>query len=367
MSREVICWPTSAPVCLAAYEDNAGGSVRTPYLIPRNLDWRKGASETYWTMAPHRAADRMVPDAFYGVEVVGDAEDRRIRIGWPWRRGIQPTHVLTCYDTAGSWNCGRYASESIRAVPADQGGTERSVFTYVRLAPAEDGRQRVALACCHARVAQLSERFEHPMLTATFVNEPGVAITIDQPVLRAWVEVTAVHEPDQPTAGQPAIDYRAHLANPTSEVLQKELTFSHEKATTGTWNNEVGISLSVGASVEIGAEAAGFSAKSSYHWEMTADARRSWGGSEAETQTVQDSTTILVPPSTELDVHILTRRQRVNVPFEYLVHRVGLDGEELEPVPDTGVYEKVETLGTDVRIQRVKALSASPRGERPRR
>lgn len=351
MLKDVICWPTSAPVCLAAYEDSKGGRVAQPFLQARNLDWRKAASKTYWPMALQRSTDRMTPEVFYRVETVGDPIDRLIRIGWKWQRDADPTHVLQCYDTSGA--AARYAPESITATLAQDGDPERSTFSYLVLDSADDGRQQVALRCRHGRVAQLSQRFQHAMLTADLVNEPGVAITVEQPVLRSWVEVITVHEPNATKPGAPAIDYRARLVNPTQEILQKQFTFSHQKATTGTWNNEVGQSLSMGASVEISGEAFGAKVSSELHWEMTADARRSWGSSETETQTVEDATTVNVPPSTALDVHILTRRQRVDVPFDYLLHRLGLDGEALEPVQDKGVFEKVQTLGTDVTIENV--------------
>jgi hypothetical protein len=351
MSRDVICWPTSSPVCFAAYEDSAGDAVTQPFMHPRNLDWRKAESGTYWPMALQRARDRMAPEVFCSVETVGDPMDRKIRVGWPWQRDAAPTHFLQCYDTSG--DAAKYAPESISATLAKDSDPERSVFTYLVLDSAEDGRQRVALRCRHGRVAQLSKRFQHAMLTADLVNEPGVAVTVDQPVLRSWVEVITVHEPDASTPGVPAIDYRARLVNPTGEVLQKQFTFTHQKATTGTWNNEVGQSLSMGASVEVSGEAFGVGVSSEFHWEMTADARRSWGSSETETQTVEDATTVNVPPSTALDVHILAQRRRVDVPFDYRIHRIGLDGEELTPVEDTGVYEKVQTLGTDVTIENV--------------
>jgi hypothetical protein len=51
-------------------------------------------------------------------------------------------------------------------------------------------------------------------------------------------------------------------------------------------------------------------------------------------------------------------RQRRDIPFTYTVKRRGLDGELLKDAQDRGVYRAIETLGTEVEIGSVTALTA---------
>jgi hypothetical protein len=231
----------------------------------------------------------------------------------------------------------------------------------VRLDPEEGGkqRQRVALRCRHGKFLQLNGGMPVMVHTGEAVNEPGVALIVDEPTSRRLIEVTKVLKPNASQPIAPAVDYRSSLSNPTTEVLDKEFVFTHEKATVGTWSNEFGISLSVGTEVEFGSKALGASAKISMN--ITTDYRRTWGGSRSETQTVQDATTVRVPPRTALEVHIVAERHQQDVPFEYVLHRWDLAGEPMPDAIDRGVYRKVDTLGTTVRIEKVKPIQAGRR------
>jgi hypothetical protein len=352
-----IAWPTKTPVCLRIDEDRKGGA-RDTYLAPRNLDWRKHPSKTNWPMAPAEAGGRITEACFFAVESAEPDphgpthEHDRIRIGWPWTEADAPTHYLECYDTKGA--PARYASESITARPASERDDERSVFTSVVI-DGSGAAPVVALRCCHGRILQFHERFRHLLPMARLVNEPGVRITVEQPVLQSTIEVTSIGKPvTEPI--RPAVDHWATLVNPTGAPLLKEFTFAHDKETTGTWNNELGISLCVGASMEISAGVGGIGATSSFHWELTADARRSWGGSSTEHQRVEDATTVTVPPESQMRVHIVVSREELDVPFSYVVHRIGLDGRALPDATDSGVYRKVETLDTRVEIDEFVSL-----------
>jgi hypothetical protein len=366
-NADIIAWPTKTPVCLSAHENSVGAEEKEPFLVPHTLDWREHPSKTRWPMAPARGHPRMIVDGFYAVRDadIEMPQMRQIRIGWPWKADAEPTHFLECYDTGGAQ--AKFGPESVTAVPAATSNPQRSVFGYIVLPLADDGRRRVALRCCHGRILQLNERFQHLMPMATLTNEPGIALTIDQPVLTSTIELTRILDAPPGVPAPPAIHYRATLVNPSAEILVKAFTFTHEKSTTGTWNNEVGVSLSYGASIEVSSGVPGISASVSAHWEMTADARRSWGTSTSETQHIEDSTTISVPPHTQLDVRIVARRERIDIPFEYLIHRIGLDGQPLPTVSDRGVYQKVETLGTVVEIENIKAISPKARPTAPKR
>ncbi|WP_405035436.1 hypothetical protein [Ornithinimicrobium sp. LYQ103] len=308
-----------------------------------------------------------------------DPASRRIRLRWEApptspKPELADDWYLRCYDTTGHQV--KHFAQAVgmlrRADPAFD--RDRAVFAYVTLDPAEDGSTRVALRCaCHGRWLQLDERFQQMVPRAELLNENGVALVVGEPVLTSWVEVLPFAQADKGpdtalTAVQPAVDYRSRLVNPTSEVMEKGFTFTHAKETTGTWSNELGLSLTVGASVEVGVEAGlgvGVSGtfKASAHWETTAQARRTWGQSDAETQTVQDATTVRVPPHTALNIHIQAARNRVDVPFQYVVHRQLLDGTMTVSPPDRGVYRKVETLGTTVEVLDVEQVGPVAQNE----
>jgi hypothetical protein len=306
-----------------------------------------------------------------------DPASRRIRIRWeevPAAHELVQDFYLRCYDTTGAQ--ARVTAQAVGMLrQSDQGfDRARAVFTYVVLDPAQNGSTRIALRCtCHGKWLQLNESFQQLIPRAELLNERGIALVVGEPVLASWIEVLPFAQdemrPDSTlTPVQPAVDYRAHLVNPTGEVMEKGFTFIHTKETAGTYSNELGLSLTVGASVEVGVEA-GFGAakgtfKASAHWETTAQARRTWGQTDAEAQTVEDATTVRVPPNTALDIHIQAARRRIDVPFQYVVHRQLLDGTVTTSPPDRGVYRKVETLGTTVETLDVQQLTpvAAPDG-----
>lgn len=307
-----------------------------------------------------------------------DTASRRIRLRWeevPPAKDLAQDWYLRCYDTTGAQAA--HTAQAVGMLRQSDPGFDRAraVFTYVTLDPAEDGSTRIALRCtCHGKWLQLDERFQQLIPRAELLNERGIALVVGEPVLASWIEVLpfacAEEGPDSSlTPVQPAVDYRSRLVNPTDEVMEKAFTFTHTKETTGTYSNELGLSLTVGASVEVGVEAsigpATGTFKASAHWETTAEARRTWGRTDAEAQTVEDATTVRVPPNTALDIHIQAARSRIDVPFEYVVHRQLLDGTTTTSPPDRGVYRKVETLGTTVEILNVQQLTPVTAADEP--
>ena len=357
MNTDIIAWPTETPVCFMAEKTKKDKKIGKPWLVPKRDYKNERGSTTHWHGALLSRAVRMTKDGYFWIDMV-DAEQCQIRITG-YLPGEDTLEHLECYTSWGpekKWGSGWNHQVGMSGTKRNpRPGDEQSVFTYVRLDPDDDGRQRVALRCCHGRFLQLDDGMPVITLQGRLINEPGVALTIDEPVSRRIVEVIRELPAPEAEPVKPAVDYRSTLVNPTSEILTKEFTFTHSKATTGTWNNEVGISLSVGAEIEFGSELVG--TKSKFTFEMTVDTRRSWGGSESETQTVEDATTIRVPPHTELDVHIVARRDRQNLPFEYVLHRWDLAGNPLPDVTDRGTYQKVDTLGTTVNIESVEKIS----------
>lgn len=193
-------------------------------------------------------------------------------------------------------------------------------------------------------------------------SDPRCIFAVDEPMMERWIEFLRYEQTEdiRPIEMSPAINYRATIVNPGDSEVTKEFAFTHEKETVGTWNHERALSLAAGASFTVGTpDVAPVKAEATLSFEVKTESRQTWGRSEGEKQAVEDRTTVVVPPHSELEVHILAQRYKVDIPFTYDVHRTDIQGNALPTVSDRGIYTAVPTLGTEVEVEQ-KPLSAPP-------
>jgi hypothetical protein len=215
-----------------------------------------------------------------------------------------------------------------------------ALFTYVVLDPAPDGRQRVALRAYDGHFLRVVPEENLVVADASLTNEPGVALTVDEPVSKRVVMI--VRElPDKATVTPlpPTLDQRATILNPTDHEVTKSLAFAFTTENSSSIGNKVGTSLSLGAEYEVGFNIMGGTASVKYSANLTTDYERTWGATKTESQHVEDTTTMTVPAHTTLSAHAVATRQRRDLPFQYIVGRWSLTGEQLPLVPEADTEE----------------------------
>jgi hypothetical protein len=411
-NRNGVNWPENTPVCLMAATNNLGGTVDKPWLAPRHrFDdqvgsiWRSGSwfgplkcrsrevnqlgalyvepedDETARQQIAHArlSLDAGLIDAeeFEDVQRRARQQSRQIRLRgqlWNWadlgdENLARAGHAyLQCFDNWGHGTKGGYSFDeqvgliafedptkrpaSVERVVPDR---ERTVFTYDYLGPDHAGRPQVALKCCHGRYLKLDNRLEIliPDKEAE-VGDDGVALTVGEPCT-ATVHFLEYGEPDMGHV-TPKISYRSTVTNHSTEVIDKEFAFEHEKSLSGEHRTEQGHSVSVGATVSYGG---GFGAEASFEYGFTQ--QKSWAETHVERTTVTDSATIRVPAHTELDVSIVVKQRQVTIPYTYEIRRRDLAGNHLPTSPEChGIYENVETLSTEVKVDNIRDLRSEP-------
>jgi hypothetical protein len=137
------------------------------------------------------------------------------------------------------------------------------------------------------------------------------------------------------------------IHNPLETAIQKTLTFTYTKSEVGTWNNEVGVSVGVETEFKTGVP---FLAEGKIKVKVDASYSHSWGGSEATTREVADSTEVSVPAKTRLKVQVIVKRALIDVNFTYIIKRLLTNGETTSQKGLRGVYRNMESYESDVVI-----------------
>lgn len=104
--------------------------------------------------------------------------------------------------------------------------------------------------------------------------------------------------------------------------------YSYKKSETGTWNNTVGVELTVGMSFEV---------------QISTSYSHEWGGSKTIEKEINGQLEVSIPPRKKGTVSIIVSKASMDVPFTYTIKTRYLNGEIVERKDINGIYRNLES------------------------
>lgn len=116
--------------------------------------------------------------------------------------------------------------------------------------------------------------------------------------------------------------------------------YSYKKSETGTWNNTVGVELTVGMSFEAGVP---FIASANFEVQISTSYSHEWGGSKTIEKEINGQLEVSIPPRKKGTVSIIVSKASMDVPFTYTIKTRYLNGEIVERKDINGIYRNLES------------------------
>lgn len=139
----------------------------------------------------------------------------------------------------------------------------------------------------------------------------------------------------------PEISARQNVENNSydSNTISR-IGYVYKKSETGTWNNTVGVELTIGMSFEAGIP---FIASANFEIQISTSYSHEWGGSKSIEKEINGQLEVSIPPRKKGTVSIIVSKASMDVPFTYTTKTRYLNGEIVEKNDINGIYRNLES------------------------
>jgi hypothetical protein len=139
----------------------------------------------------------------------------------------------------------------------------------------------------------------------------------------------------------PEIAARQYVENNSHDSSTiSRLGYSYKKSETGTWNNTVGVELTLGMEFSAGIP---FVADSTFKIEISSSYTHEWGGSKTIEKEINGQLEVSIPPRKKGTVSVIVSKALLDVPFTYTTKTRYLNGEIIEKNDVKGIYKNLES------------------------
>lgn len=139
----------------------------------------------------------------------------------------------------------------------------------------------------------------------------------------------------------PEIAARQYVENNSydSSTISR-IGYVYKKSETGTWNNTVGVEITIGMSFEAGVP---FIASANFEIQISTSYSHEWGGSKSIEKEINGQLEISIPPRKKGTVSLIVSKASMDVPFTYTTRTRYLNGEIVEKNNINGIYRNLES------------------------